>query len=399
MEGGLVTRSSFLAGRLLGGTARITHDGALAIVLAPVRVATWAKRCVVSSVRLLNPFNWRKNADRRPFRKSSPAGTPAPATRLSKDPRDGIPHPPARKASKTHAGTKGKETSSGRDVATSILDGVSKTLRDSFAERGSEPDRGVKEARRARPPRVRGRAAPPEVTRAEASAAVFAGAREKLVFSRALQDMARQGEAARARAARALGGIRHELSARALSAQLARDPSAEVRKECVNALAALGAKEELPAVEGALSDTSASVRLAAVRGTYTLAGPEGAASLVSMFSDEHEDVRRRAIACTGWLGQEHLAAELVPLLKDESAYVRRTTLDALGNLKSPDAVAEVIGLLNDPEEPVRKKAFDVLQTITGKQMVETFPDDEDGRQLLLARWRAWQQDASWRWEV
>jgi len=230
------------------------------------------------------------------------------------------------------------------------------------------------------------------------SSAVFPSAREKLVFSRALEEMARQDEATRARAVRALGGIRHVISARALSARLARDPSAEVRKECVKALTALGMKEGLPAVERALSDTSGVVRLVAVRGVYRLAGAEAASSLIRMFSDEHEDVRRRAAACTGWRGQEHRAAEFLPLLKDESAFVRRTALDALGNLKSSDAAAEVIELLSDPEESVRKKAFDMLRTIAGKQMAETFPEDARGRQLLIARWRAWQERESSRWE-
>ena len=238
--------------------------------------------------------------------------------------------------------------------------------------------------------------APREVTPAEASAAVFAGAKETLVFSRSLEEMARQDEATRARAARALSGIRHELSARALSARLARDPSAEVRSECVKALTALGMEEGLPAVERALSDTSGSVRLAAVQGVYRLAGPEGATSLIRMFSDEHEDVRRRAAACVGWLGEEHLAADLLPLLKDESVFVRQTVLDALGNLNlnSPDAVSELIELLDDPEESIRKKAFDVLQATTGKQMAETLPENELERQLLLWRWRAWQEEES-----
>lgn len=149
----------------------------------------------------------------------------------------------------------------------------------------------VRDARRARqPPRARERGTPPRVTAAEASTAVFAGAAEKLVFLKALASVDRRDLAGRARAARALGAVQHELSAKALSALLARDPSPEVRRECVSSLTALGRGEGLPAVEGALSDTSAVVRLAAVRGVYSLAGPASAASLVRMLSDEHEDV-------------------------------------------------------------------------------------------------------------
>jgi hypothetical protein len=238
-------------------------------------------------------------------------------------------------------------------------------------------------------------AAPPEVTQAEASAAVFDGSRETLVFHRALDNMSRADEAGRARAVRALGGIRHGLSARAIAARLSRDRSAEVRRECVNALTALGGTDALPAIERALSDGSAGVRLAAVRGVYRLAGPEGAALLVRMFADEDEDVRRRAIACAGWLGQKHLAAALIPLLRDECVFVRSAAIEALANLKSTQAVETIIEILDDPEESVARKASEALETITGRQMAETFPEDEYGRQLLIARWRARQEVMPW----
>jgi HEAT repeat protein len=234
------------------------------------------------------------------------------------------------------------------------------------------------------------------VTSPEVSGAQFIGAREKLVFARALEDMTRREEAPRARAVRSVAGIRHKLVARALSARLARDPSAKVRKECVKALTALGMEEALPAVERALSDASAAVRLTAVQSVYRLAecvpvvgARRIADSIVRLLSDKHEDVRRRAAACLGWLGQEHLAVHLLPLLRDDSAFVRRTALGALGNLRSRHAAPEVIELLNDPEISVRKKAFDVLRAVTGKQMLDAFPEDEQGHQLLLARWRVW----------
>ena len=310
MDDGRMAKTYFLAGR----ATRISRNGAVAMA-----------KGVVSSARLLNPFNWRKEAHGRQSRKGSPAPT-------ARAPGDG------------------------------------------------------------------GHVAPGEVTAAEVSPDDFAGAAEALIFSRARKDMASRDDAARVRASRALGAIHHPLSVKTLSAHLARDPSAEVRKECVNALMALQMKEGLPAVERALSDRSPIVRLAAVRGTYRLEGAEGAASLIRMLSDEHEDVRRRAIACIGWLGQEHLAAKLVPLLSDKSVFVRRAALDALGNLKSLRVVSRVIDLLVDPDESVRKKAFAVLEAITGKQMAEAFPEDEHGHQLLLARWRAWKEEQFWQRE-
>ena len=356
MESSRLARTYFLAGR----ATRITRNSASAVVTAPVRAAVWAKRCVASLARLLNPLNWWSRTHSHQLWNGSPARPPVAAARPSARMRA----PDARVPARTP---------------------VPK----------APPSRAV-EAQKPPPPIARAHAPPPEVTSAEVSGAQFIGAREKLVFARALEDMARREEAPRARAVRSVAGIRHKLVARALCARLARDQSAKVRKECVKALTALGMEEGLPAVERALSDASPAVRLTAVRSVYRLAEsvPDGgarrsAASLVGLLSDKHEDVRRRAAACLGWLGQEHLATHLLPLLRDESAFVRRTALDALGNLRSRRAVPEVIELLDDPEIAVRKKAFDVLRDITGKQMLEAFPEDEQEHQLLLARWRVW----------
>ena len=238
---------------------------------------------------------------------------------------------------------------------------------------------------------------PPKVTRSKVTQqmvteAVFPEATEKVIFAKALKDLSSTSTATRARAAEMLGGIDHELSAIALTWRIARDACTEVRKECVNALTTLSRKEGLPAVERALSDKDSAVRLAAVRGVYRLAGVQGAALLVGMFNDPNEDVRRRAVACLGWLGQAHLAVELLPLLRGGSESVRLAALGALGNLKSPAVIDQVISLLNDPDQAVQRKAFDVLQTITGRQMSETFPEDDAGRRFVIARWRAWREE-------
>jgi HEAT repeat protein len=211
------------------------------------------------------------------------------------------------------------------------------------------------------------------------------------MFARALKELTSRDETARARAAAALGAIPHELSVRALAARLGADPSAEVRKECANALTMLGRSEGLPAVERALSDRCSTVRLAAVRGVYRLGRLSSASALVRMLSDEDEGVRRRAVVCIGWLGRADLADELRPLLHGASVWVRLAALQAMESLKSPAAVDDVIALLDDREDAIRREAFEALRTITGQQMCEMFPEDEQGRQLLVARWRAWRE--------
>jgi HEAT repeat protein len=254
------------------------------------------------------------------------------------------------------------------------------------------PDDGAApavEARERPPATVQSTAAVPDVTPIEVHAATFSGVAEKVTFRRALSDMESSDEATRLEAVKTVGGICHELSVRALAVCFSREASARAREECVNALVRLGLRECLPTVERALADAAAPVRLAAVRGMYRLAGRGGAGALTRVLRDENEDVRRRAATCIGWLGDDRLARELVPLLADKSAAVRCAALEAMGNLRSQQAVAEVMELLGDPRDSVRRKAADVLCVLTGKQMTSTVPDDEDSRQRLIARWRAW----------
>ncbi|MHC4695772.1 MAG: HEAT repeat domain-containing protein [Planctomycetota bacterium] len=235
----------------------------------------------------------------------------------------------------------------------------------------------------------RGVAVPPRVTVEEAHAAVFSGAAERVRFTRALSNLESDHVTTRAAAAKAMGAIPHELSVRALIARFCHEASAEVRQECLCALTALDAAEAIPLAEGALEDEAASVRLAAVRAIYRLVGLEGANALTRVLHDKDEDVRRRAVTCLGWLGHEPLAFKLVSLLQDKSASVRLATLEALGNLKSPTVLDDVIELLDDADDSVQRAAFLALETITGKQMGERFPEDKDGRRLVIARWRAW----------
>jgi HEAT repeat protein len=205
--------------------------------------------------------------------------------------------------------------------------------------------------------------AAPEVTSDDVLPAEFDLDIDKQLFAGALAGLMSDDIDTRAMAAKTMSCIRHELSRRALVAQLARDTSVSVRAECVNALTKLEAKECLFAIERALDDSKAAVRLAAVRGVYRLAGEEGIDQLVRMLDDVNEDVRRRAATCLGWLGHKPVAAKLMPLLSDTHAFVRGAAVDALGNLGSSNAVSEIHELLSDPVESVRKRAHLALQTV------------------------------------
>lgn len=229
----------------------------------------------------------------------------------------------------------------------------------------------------------------PAVTGGQVQTAVFSNATEKVIFTRALSDIASQDIDVRTNAVKAIGGIRHKLSIKALVTQLARETSPHVRQECVKALTRQEVNEGLQAVKCALTDEAASVRLAAVWGLYRLAGAESASDLVRMVSDENEEVRRRSATCIGWLRQEKLAVELLPLLSNRSACVRRAAIEAMGNLRSRQVISALIEHLNDPEKSIRKVILDTLKKITGKKMSGPVPRDEKALQCFIARWREW----------
>ncbi len=231
--------------------------------------------------------------------------------------------------------------------------------------------------------------APAQVTAEEVNAAVFDSATEKVIFIKALSDLASQDELTHIDAVKAIGGIRHELSVRALVAHIRIEPAAQVRHECIKALAVLNVTEGLPAVKRALKDKAGLVRLAAVWSLYRLAGAESGPALTRMFADEDDGVRRRATACIGWLGKEEFATSLIPLLDDSSVSVRQAAIEAMGNLHNPAVVSALFEHLNNPEKTIREAIIAALKTITGRKMSETMPKDDKSAQQLIARWRQW----------
>jgi HEAT repeat protein len=231
--------------------------------------------------------------------------------------------------------------------------------------------------------------APAAVTDEEAQAAVFANAADKIIFMRAFSDIASQDATVRVDAAKTMAGVRHELSVKVLAAQMACESSAQVRQECIKALAALDMTEALPAVEHALMDEAGSVRLAAVWGLYHLAGAESIPALIRMFADEDEEVRRRAATCIGWLGKEELAVKLLPLLDDNSVSVRRAAAEAMGRLRSRQVVSPLIERLKDPVESVRRVVLAAIETITAKKMSRSFPKNQEEFEHLIVRWQEW----------
>jgi len=233
---------------------------------------------------------------------------------------------------------------------------------------------------------------PVGVTAEQVQTASFESETERILFARALSDITSPDTSARIDAVRAMADIRHKFSVRAIDAQMASEPSAMVRQECIKALTSLGIKEGAGAIERALTDEAASVRLAAVWGLYRLSGIQSSPALIRMLDDKDEGVRQRVITCIGWLGKEELAVELLPLLDDSSVSIRQAVVEAMGKLRCRQTIPSLIKRLNDPDKTIRKAILDVLKTITGKKMSGPSPRDEKSFLLLVARWQQWWKD-------
>ena len=229
----------------------------------------------------------------------------------------------------------------------------------------------------------------PAVTDEEVQAAVFDKITDKILFAKAVSDIANQDVIVRLDAVETIAGIGHELSVKALVAQMASEQSPQVRQECIKALTTLGMKEGLPAVEQALTDEAGSVRLTAVWGLYRFAGTQSGTALVGMLSDKDEGVRHRAATCIGWLGQGKLAADLTILLDDDSVLVRRSAAEAMGNLGNRQVVLSMIEHLKDPDKATRKIVLCAIEKITGKKIGKSFPKNKADMDRLIARWHEW----------
>ena len=203
-----------------------------------------------------------------------------------------------------------------------------------------------------------------EVTVEDVQAADFVNACDRIIFTRALSDFASADTAARVDAAKTIGGIAHELSARILVAHMTDEPSAVVRQECIKALATLEIAEGLSAVESALTDETASVRLAAVWGVYRLAGIESLPKLMTMLSDRDASIRRRAVTCIGWLGGQ---------------------LKTIGEPQLRRVISTLIERLDDPADSMRKATLDALQAVTDKKM----STKQISLERLIDQWRIW----------
>lgn len=237
-----------------------------------------------------------------------------------------------------------------------------------------------------------------EVTKAMVERAAFFSSVDRTVLAKALVNLKPSvKESSRIEAIRSLSQVRHELSLRAISHQLAEDCSPRVRAECVNTLTALAAREAEPAIASALLDPAPAVRLAAVRALYRLMGQSSSRLLICVLADEDENVRHRAGTCLGWLWDRSLLTDLQPFLMDTCARVRQVVLGGSADLPPSrrlsllvdGVVEEAFRLFDNSDEWVRDRALRLLRLVSGQKTSSKLPADPIERQAMIDRWRAW----------
>ncbi len=232
------------------------------------------------------------------------------------------------------------------------------------------------------------------VTPEELRSAEFGNSVENVLFSRFLYEIGSTDASSRSRAARGIGGINHELSLRAITAQYQRDNVAQVRKECIKAMSNLDIDGSIDAIKIGLKDKAPSVRLAALQGIYRQNECGGIEDVIAMLDDENALVRCRAVTCVGWNGDPAYADKITMLAKDENAPVRRAVVEAIGLLGSTDYINILFDSFEDEDEAVCTKSIIALSAITGAVLPEELPKDKDKRKALVKSWQEKWEDGT-----
>lgn len=142
------------------------------------------------------------------------------------------------------------------------------------------------------------------------------------------------------------------------------DPSPEVRKFAVLALANVGDPRAISALsalvhekelEGLDKLTNVIGPALTPQNVSPLRNTSAVEILVQRVGDEQISVRMTAIRTLALIGDPRGAAALIPLLQDPNKYVLAQAVDALSDLKSPAAVAPLVERLSDDSEWVRNQ--------------------------------------------
>jgi HEAT repeat protein len=147
-------------------------------------------------------------------------------------------------------------------------------------------------------------------------------------------------------AARVLGGIRDNRSARALTKALM--DGGRLSLEAAQALGRIGTQEAVDGLLKGLKHEDSHVREISATVLGSIDNDRAKAALISSVeNDSSDEVRAKAVEALGDVDNEQAMQVLFSALKDESIIVRTNAVKALGRICNPDAVAPIIELLKE----------------------------------------------------
>ncbi len=167
---------------------------------------------------------------------------------------------------------------------------------------------------------------------------------------------------------------------------------AAARREALNRLGAIRARDAVNAMIDALSDKDAGVREAAAFALGQITEPRAAQGLARAVEDSNAEVRASAAFALGMLGDRAHTGTLSRLLEDKETAVRSSALAALGLLQDEEGVDEIIEMLSDPTYDARYDAVWALGQIgepdaadhlrTAAQLMNTSRVSESAREAF-----------------
>jgi hypothetical protein len=178
--------------------------------------------------------------------------------------------------------------------------------------------------------RVYGYLVPDPAARQAAAQRVRVRSTREAASPNSYADLAGKSKDERLRAVGRLARAKDQASREVLTAMVAQDPEAGVRRAAVSALGKIGGAEVVAAIDAALLDPEAEVRLSALRTLHGLQGEEAAPRLSAVaLGDQDSGLRRQAILLLGSLKSDEAWSTIEAATSDSDPAVRQAAERAL----------------------------------------------------------------------
>lgn len=178
--------------------------------------------------------------------------------------------------------------------------------------------------------RVYGYLVPDPSARQAAAQRVRGGSTRQTTSPTGYADLAGKSKDERLRAIGRLVRVKDQASLEVLTAMMAQDPEAAVRRAAVSALGKVGGADAVVALDAALLDPEAEVRLSALRTLHGVQGEESAPRLSAVaLGDQDSGLRRQAILLLGSLKSDEAWSTIEAATSDSDPAVRQAAERAL----------------------------------------------------------------------